>query len=299
MGVEEEIIDKLREVGDFGATAGQIARKINRKREVVSHYLWVLKKANRVENIGRGIWVLKEERLNPFNIPLSRFEELSFEEYKRLSVNAYLKCKKEVEKAFKQGSHHVVVCNGEIVYKSGNLSGITKDEIARLKLDNPYYIFSKEDLVEESNWVKVDEDYYPTLELYLAREDSENMEVIKKGRRIIADFDTGNPYYLVFKEGACENIASKLTGWLELHKGVHLGKNYWFFVRKVKIGVRDLHGKIKAKRFLIRFVLDWQRSPLLKPNPRREGFVGRNLMRNLKFKVTLNPEKQVSIIECI
>lgn len=55
--VEERILRVVEEAGEVGITSRQIAQKLGMKRETVSHYLWILKKAGKVRNVHRNLWV--------------------------------------------------------------------------------------------------------------------------------------------------------------------------------------------------------------------------------------------------
>ena len=57
MALDERILEVVLEAGDIGITAQQVARKLRKKRETVSHYLWVLKKAGKITNVNRNLWV--------------------------------------------------------------------------------------------------------------------------------------------------------------------------------------------------------------------------------------------------
>ncbi len=175
MGLDEDILKVLKDAGSMGATASQIARRLKRKREVVSHYLWILKKARKVSNRGRNVWVLVEKIEDPFNIPLERSRRLSLDEYMPLAEKAYRMCREKVEKLFeKENVHHIVVCDGDVIYTSSDVDGILGEVVNNLmmKRGKPCYVFSREDMVEEASWIKVNEDYYPTVELFLGGRES-------------------------------------------------------------------------------------------------------------------------------
>ena len=299
MTIEEKVIGVLREIGDMGATASQIAEKIGRKREVVSHYLWILKKMGKVNNKGRDIWVLSKEVLDPFNITMEKFKSLTFDEYVQLASRAYELCKGKVIEIFKKSSaQHIVISNGEIIYSSKEIAGIPSNIINKItkKSGKPCYIFSREDMVEEVAWIKTNGDHYPTIELYIGPLKLENFKVVKLGRKVTADFDTGNPYYIFLDEKLCEKIVPGAT-LQEFHRGIHFGSPYWYFVRKIKICIKDIKDKLASKILLVRLVKNWKKSPLILANPNREGFVGRNLMFEFNFKVTLNPKTCTSVVE--
>ena len=57
MALDASILQLVNEAGKIGVTAQQVAYKLGKKRETVSHYLWVLKKAGKITNINRNLWV--------------------------------------------------------------------------------------------------------------------------------------------------------------------------------------------------------------------------------------------------
>lgn len=233
---------------------------------------------------------------NPFDIPLNNFKKLSFSDYISLSEKAYRLCREEIRKFFKASNlHHVVICNGKVIYSSSNLLGIDRKTVENLmkEIGKPCYVFSREDMVEEASWIKINEDYYPTIELILGNKSWEDEEVARKGKKVLSDFDTGNPYYTIFNEKSGENIIAPVS-FYETHRGMHLGRPYWFFLREVKICIKDIIQKFKCKPMQARFVMFWEESPLLLANPRRNGFVGRNIMFSFNLRVILNPKDYIS-----
>lgn len=58
--LEDKILRIIEKAGPTGITARQIAMKLGKKREHVSHYLWILKKTGKIANIYRNLWVLNE-----------------------------------------------------------------------------------------------------------------------------------------------------------------------------------------------------------------------------------------------
>jgi hypothetical protein len=58
--LEDKMLKKIEEAGSTGITARQIAMKLGKNRELVSHYLWILKKTGKIANICRNLWVLNE-----------------------------------------------------------------------------------------------------------------------------------------------------------------------------------------------------------------------------------------------
>lgn len=60
--LEEEILEIIKEAGDIGVTARQIALRLNQKRENISHYLWILKKTGKITNKNRILWKMTAEK---------------------------------------------------------------------------------------------------------------------------------------------------------------------------------------------------------------------------------------------
>jgi predicted HTH transcriptional regulator len=58
--LEDKILKTIKEAGSTGITARQIAMKLGKKREHVSHYLWILKKTGKIVNVSRNLWILNE-----------------------------------------------------------------------------------------------------------------------------------------------------------------------------------------------------------------------------------------------
>lgn len=58
--LEDRILKTIEEAGSTGITARQIAMKLDKKREHISHYLWILKKTGKIVNISRNLWILNE-----------------------------------------------------------------------------------------------------------------------------------------------------------------------------------------------------------------------------------------------
>jgi len=59
--LEDKILKVIEEAGDVGITATQIAKKLKKKRETISHYLWIMKKARKVKNLNRILWIKVNE----------------------------------------------------------------------------------------------------------------------------------------------------------------------------------------------------------------------------------------------
>ena len=133
---------------------------------------------------------------------------LSFAEFSRLSYREALELQNEVCKsksnllndAWRRGKRQIVICDGKIVYETESLEDIPNDKIMELAktYDKACYVFCASDIVEESTWLFVEEeDYYPTIPLYLGAEHLDESHITQT-QQIVADFDTGNPIYKIF-----------------------------------------------------------------------------------------------------
>ncbi|KPV64169.1 MAG: hypothetical protein AOA65_1054 [Candidatus Bathyarchaeota archaeon BA1] len=305
MGLEKEILKVIEEMGHTGVTAGQIARILGKSRESISHYLWILSKSGKVERISKNLWVLKSSigvKDDPFNIPFDRFMELSLEEHRGLQENAYNVCKPLLMEAFnRRGARHVVICDSKILYETKDPVDISAELILELlrKLQKPCYVFTSEDMVEESPWFPLNaKDYYPTVRIHLGTYGWGNERVFGEGQRVDADFDTGNPFYKIFDDALGRKFLKHPEAY-EVRLGRHIGFAYRFYVRKVKIGVKDVNGVRRCLETLARFVLSWEKSPLCLANPNRQGFLGRDLMLQLPLRLELDPIEKKTVLKLV
>jgi hypothetical protein len=249
-----------------------------------------------IDNKKTFIYFLKND---PFDLSLKEFLDLRLEDAKNLQIKAYKSSKKILDEAWKKGIKHVILCNGKIVYGSSenkDLSNEIVENIAK-KYNKAFYVFSSSDIVEESQWTKVsDEDYYPTLKLYIGEENIENTDLLKTSP-IYADFDTGNPYLRIFDANRFKSPITDFTV-LEMRQSEHLNKIYTFFNKKVKIVIKDENNSIRSILSNVRLVQEWKDSALLQVSPNRVGFVGRDLIREFRIKIELNPSDSSTRIYC-
>jgi len=236
----------------------------------------------------------------PFALRLEEFRSVSFEEHGDLAEMAYQFCKAEIEKTFAENPQvlELVICDGKVIHTSNERGGITKEIIEKIMEEKkkPCYIFARPFEIEESPWIQAKYDYYPTMELYFGHELWSEKQVLSDGRKVVADFDTGNRAQLVFPEELTEGIIPPPTP-SELQYLPYVLGLAQVFPRNIRICVKDLMGKTKSDTFLGYFATarGWRLYKVF--NPRREAFVGRNLMYRLNFKITLNPETKSSIVE--
>lgn len=241
--------------------------------------------------------------LDPFNIPLDEFDRLPFDEWKTLANRAYELCVDEIKKAFKE-AEFVVVCDWNVVLTTNDPPKVSGEEIVKFakKLGKPCYTFSRPLIIEEVTWSVVrerDEDYYPTVQMLIGTSSWDTKELIKRGKNMVADFDTGNPYrYLILDQKVGEGIVSPPTR-NEIITGQHIGRFYNYFWRIVLAGIRDIKRSFKSRELFTQLVLNWNDSPFVEASPHREGFTGRCLMFDFNFRITLDPKLRTSTIEYI
>lgn len=234
---------------------------------------------------------------DPFSLSFREYSRLTYKEALELQDEVYRVSSQVIEDAWKRGKRQVVICDRKIILETESIEDIPNDKIMELvrKYGKACYIFSTSEMVEESAWTPIDkDDDYPTIGIYCGAVDSEESEIVKNSPLTNADFDTGNPGYKVFDANKLpESIASFLP---PLRYDRHLGRQYPYFQKTVKLCVEDSDGKIHSVVRDIRLVRDWIGSALLQVSPNRVGFVGRDLVRDLRIKVELDPIRKTTQI---
>jgi len=103
-----------------------------------------------------------------------------------------------------------------------------------------------------------------------------------------SDFDTGNPEYTILDERVCRRMESEMP----LRRvGYHLGRCYFYFPRMMKVGITGGR-RNRCLNKIVEGVDNWDNvelNPYKLANPNREGFIGRDLMLKLIFRITLDP----------
>ncbi len=236
---------------------------------------------------------------DPFEIHASQRDSLNEEEIIALYELVFKKHGNMIERELDK-SPYIILCDSRVI--SRPLKEPSDEEIMALeKKHGKICYIIRRDLIEEIKWAPLgDNDYYPTVELFLGDPGWSDEDIFNKGTKVIADFDTGNP-----------NVAAFSNEKLPFLKGVkpitprrgtsHLGVSYYYQLRRAKVGVRDFQGK---KRCIVKdcsCVLKWDRekNPFLITNPNREGLVGRDIMMTFPFEVTLSPINKSSILRLI
>ena len=164
------------------------------------------------------------------------------------------------------------------------------------------FIFIKDPLIEESenkidsiDWSTLkNNDYYPTINIFIGDNYLNDKELIDSKNAIIADFDTGSPV-IVLDQRQLQNRNISFDEEIEISQ-VHLGMTYDFFLPEIKIGLKTMSNSIKSKTFRVRSVINWNDSPFCRVNPNRKGLVGRNLLIEMNLHVILKGDVKTTQI---
>jgi len=298
--LEEQIQESIRGPGIVGEFPKYIFSTTEQELDITpeQQYEGSIPKIPSLEN-----WQFsypKEKGYNPFSLSLEEFRGLKSNKVKELLREVYDLCRNLLEEAWERGVQHVIICDGKVVYESRENQDISNKTVEQLlkKHNKPCYVFSAPDIVEESNWTPVgdnDNDFYPSLHLYLGTEDTEESEIVKNTPAVCADLDTGNPYYKIFN---AEQLDPTLTRFRPIHirQGTHLGQSYTYFTERLKICVKDIMGNIKSSIYNVRIVEDWANCALLQTSPNRQGFIGRDILLDLGIKLKLDASKRITQI---
>ncbi|MCW3984880.1 MAG: hypothetical protein NWE91_00465 [Candidatus Bathyarchaeota archaeon] len=253
--------------------------------------------ATETADLSHVAWELFPSK-DPFSLSFTEFINLELNETEELLKRVYDSCKYLLEKAWKEGTQQVMICDGKIILRSKEIDGISSEDIERVakEKDKACYAFSAPDVVEESVWTSIDNnDSYPTLQVYLGTEDSDDNEIVENSSPVYADLDTGNPYLKVFDANQLSEPLTKFSP-LQMRSGVHLNRNYTYYNKRVKMCVKDINGNINSITCSVRFIRDWIGCALLQASPNRRGFIGRDMLRILNIRLKLDPLKKITQI---
>lgn len=236
---------------------------------------------------------------DPFALSFKEFINLELNESEELLKKVYESSKDLLKQAWEHGSRQAIICDGKIVFQTTGTDDIS-DKVKRLakKYNKACYVFSAPDAIEESAWTPISgDDSYPTLEVYLGAEDSDEKEIVQKSSPICADLDTGNPFYKIFDANQLAEPLLEFTPF-QMRSGEHLGHSYTYYNQRVKMCVKDINGNTNSIVCYVRVVRDWTGCALLQTSPHRTGFIGRDVLRDLRIKLKLDPiDKTTRILE--
>jgi hypothetical protein len=229
-------------------------------------------------------------------------ENLTLEEYERLSVEERCKLKQRL----KEQNHHwlqekfsaprtawLAVIDGEVIASGKTLKDLPlakqNVEISRRTGKFPF-IFINDDfmLIEESGstWHETNDpgDFYPTLPVTLISAST--------AIEIIGDFDTGAAQtFANYDFLASRNLIRSEIG-DDYDSSRHLSRSFNYVTKPLHFKLFSKSGKTYDLQTNINCVLNWHASPFIKINPQRVALIGRDLLLALKPKVLLDFEKR-------
>jgi hypothetical protein len=204
-----------------------------------------------------------------------------------------------IRREFRKGVPFLVLCDRKVILRTAKEP--SDEEIRELekKHGRACYIIGQ-DFIEEVDWSFLPcNDYYPTIELTLGSTNWTEDDVFKKGLKVVADFDTGNQGIAVFSR---QNLSFSEQAKHKLRRKTHLNRPYHYELTSMKIGLKDVHGKTRCIVKECYGVLYWNqrdKNPFIIQNPNRKALVGRDLMMNFPFELTLSPQNKKSIVRLV
>jgi hypothetical protein len=241
-------------------------------------------------------WNLKN--IDPFEISLDTYHNLSNKEYRLVINRLYELYGSWIKEKFQQTkAAALVLCDRKVVYAADNEYEPEDRVINELEkqFKKPCYIIVRSPMIEEiASWSYLgNDDFYPTIEIYLGQSGWSDSKLFSDGVKLSCDFDTGNPRYTVIPDGICGDLEIQLG---RRRDKVHLETSYTFYQMNMRVGITD-GTKSRSIEKYVEAIADWaDRSvnPHLIVNPNREGFVGRDLMLKLLFRINLDPSNHES-----
>ena len=257
------------------------------------------------KSIGRGkrvtwiFWSLKSEEqrealaragtFKPFEVSAAERDSMTPEELTALYDSLVEENRRLIMEALRRGSRYIVLCDGKVVYASNREPSDEEIRSIERNLGKICYVLT-EDLIEESRWIPIaDGDYYPTIDVFIGSAEWDEEEVFHRGLKITSDFDTGNPDVAAFYNEGISLIQPTTT--YIMRRAFHLGRHYDYYLITLKIGIDDAKGVKRCITKPCRSVLSWtkiERNPFLLANPKRKGFVGRDLMLAFPLNIQLS-----------
>ena len=239
---------------------------------------------------------------DPFDIPADLSLKIQPEQYSLIFGIIQARYARLIRNALrKPGRRALLLCDRKVVATAEWADDFPLEEIRRIERehDRVCFVYGSGDLVEESAWSAVrTDDAYPTIPVWLAPEDTPEPTWGQVGMALVADFDTGNPRRpsgLNAFDASLANSAGLFPGAHTIDK--HLETFYRYSRTPALLGTEDEGGQRKAYKTVVRLVADWSLSPFVRANPRRRGFVGREIMFALGLRITLDPAARRTTIE--
>ena len=238
------------------------------------------------------------------------FFEMSFEEFSQLTEEEHWKILKKVfeekkawieEQLKAHQAEWMLVIGGKVEQVSSTLDDLpTKAEVYEIGKAKGFapYLFVRDVLIEEitsSPWSQITEkDYYPTIQVYVGKQEWDNEKFNVAENILTSDFDTGSPVIILDKDKLVEH------DWIEDSEvkiiGSHLGRAYGYFLPKLKLGCKTASGEMKSGVFRVRAVRNWSESSFCQVKPERYGLIGRNLLIELSLHLLLKGDEKKTVI---
>ena len=135
---------------------------------------------------------------DPFDVPLNVFKHLDIDQIDALYQLLHEKYGDWIKERLKESNaQFIVVCDQKVVLTSNDPYGPPAEKVKELanQLGRACYTVGGEVPVEENGastpWINLgNDDYYPTVEVYLGNPTWSDEDTFIKGVRVIADFDT-------------------------------------------------------------------------------------------------------------
>ena len=239
---------------------------------------------------------------DPFDIPASLSPRIRPEHHPQIFGIIRARYGRMIKRALREpGTRALLLCDRKVVGTAECAGEFRLDQIHRIERqhDRVCFIYGTGDLVEDCGWSPLRrDDAYPTLRVWLAPDGATEAPVQQVGVELLADFDTGNPRLpLGFNAfdaslGAAAGMPPNVNG-----EDVHLGARYEFWLCHALVGTTDEQGRTRARATEVRLVTNWVASPFRRVNPRRRGFVGREIMFALGLRITLDPAARRTRVE--
>jgi len=176
-------LTSLRRPASIGEVRDIVAKQL-RKRvayETVKRDLMALAARGQIQSksIGSGrrvSWIfwaaetptepLAFQETDPFEIPLADRNAMDPKELSKLYDRLLAKYETTIKEALSSSARFLVLCDRKVVYSSDN--EISDDVVSSLerRYGKTCYVVT-EDTIEEAAWSPVDDDYYPTVSIFL------------------------------------------------------------------------------------------------------------------------------------
>ncbi len=232
-----------------------------------------------------------------FMIPLEEYLSLSDDARDEIQLLAYKNYREWLYQQLAQlHARWMLICGGKIIDSSPILNDYPSDQrmmTVGKKMGFAPLVFISNTLIEESSWTALfHDDFYPNVSIIIGGSRWSKKKLLLQGLQLDADFDTGaSDILLDYSQLLGKDIIS-LEPFKPAQENYHLGRNYQFYLRPVKVAAVNETGIIASKPILALCVRNWPRSPLCLVNPFRKALAGRNLLLELPLRVELDGRKR-------